>query len=68
MFPTEEEFKDYLGMANNVEQSTGIEFEEEQSEGYRERTIKNASADATIAFAIDFTTAGEKLTKGAVEE
>lgn len=44
-----------------------IQFEEEQSSGYRERTIKNASADATIALASDFTTAGEKLTKNSVE-
>lgn len=43
-----------------------IMFEEEQSSGYRERTIKNASADATIAIAVDFNTAGEKLTKSSV--
>lgn len=43
-----------------------IEFEEEQSKGYRERTIKNASADVTIAIAVDFNTAGEKLTKSSV--
>jgi len=43
-----------------------IIFEEEQSSGYRERTIKNASADATIAIAVDFTTAGERLTKSSV--
>ena len=43
-----------------------ITFEEEQSSGYRERTMKNASADATIAIAIDFSTAGEILTKKSV--
>ena len=37
------------------------------SSGYRERTIENASAEhLTLAFAIDFTTAGEKLTRSAV--
>lgn len=41
-------------------------FEEEQSSGYRNRTIKNASADATIAIAVDFNTAGERLTKSSV--
>jgi predicted kinase len=43
-----------------------IEFKEEQTSGYRNRTIKNASADATIAMAIDFNSAGEKLTKSSV--
>lgn len=42
------------------------DFEEEQSTGYRERTIKNASADATIALAIDFKSRGEILTKNSV--
>ena len=31
-----------------------ISFEEEEKEGYRARTIKNASADATIALATNF--------------
>lgn len=43
-----------------------IKFEEDQYYGYKERTIKNASADVTIAIAIDFNTAGERLTKNAV--
>jgi len=43
-----------------------IDFQEEPTTGYRERTIKNASADATIAIAVDFTSAGEKLTKSSV--
>ena len=43
-----------------------IVFEEDQSYGYRERTIKNASADATIAIAVDFKSAGERLTKSSV--
>jgi predicted kinase len=43
-----------------------IRFTEETSSGYRERTIKNASADATIALATDFNTGGEKLTKSSV--
>ena len=41
-------------------------FKEESSNGYRERTIKNAKADATIALATDFTSAGERLTRKAV--
>ena len=44
-----------------------ITFQEDQSFGYRERTLKNASADATIAFAFDFDSAGERLTKSSVE-
>jgi hypothetical protein len=44
-----------------------IVFQEDSSSGYRERTIANASADATIAIALDFKTAGEKLTKEAVK-
>lgn len=45
---------------------SNIDFQEEQSSGYRNRTIKNASADATIAIAVDFNSAGEKLTKSSV--
>lgn len=45
-----------------------IVFEQDNSDGYRERTIVNASADATIAIAIDFNSAGEKLTKQAVKD
>ena len=47
----------------NIEE---IDFQEEQTSGYRERTIKNASADATIAIASDFNSAGERLTKTSV--
>lgn len=43
-----------------------INFQEEPTSGYRTRTIKNASADATIALAYDFNSAGEKLTKSSV--
>ena len=50
----------------NVNIKDKIEFKEEQTSGYRNRTIKNASADATIAMAIDFNSAGEKLTKSSV--
>lgn len=41
-------------------------FEEDKSYGYRNRTYINAKADATIAIAINFNTAGEKCTKNAV--
>lgn len=44
-----------------------IQFEEDQTAGYAARTRKNASADATIAIAVDFTSAGEKLTKASVK-
>jgi hypothetical protein len=47
--------------------SSNIILEEDQSTGYKERTVKNASADATIALAVDFSSAGEKLTKSSVE-
>lgn len=43
-----------------------IDFQEEPTSGYKNRTIKNASADATIALAYDFNSAGEKLTKSSV--
>lgn len=43
-----------------------INFQEEPTSGYRNRTIKNASADATIALAVDFNSAGERLTKSSV--
>lgn len=45
--------------------SSGIIFQQDIG-GYKERTIKNASADATIAIAVDFNSAGEKLTKNSV--
>lgn len=43
-------------------ETKGIDFTESTG-GYAERTRKNASADATIALATDFNTAGERLTK-----
>lgn len=49
-------------------QLSKIEFIEDTSSGYASRTYKNASADVTIAFAVDFTTGGEKLTKECVEK
>jgi hypothetical protein len=51
-----------------AKQQSMVDFEEEQSHGYKIRTIKNASADATIAFAVDFSTGGEVLTKTSVIE
>ena len=45
---------------------TKINFQEEPTTGYRQRTINNAKADATIAIAVDFNSAGEKLTKTSV--
>lgn len=43
-----------------------ITYKEHRSEKYPPRTWENASADATIAFAFDFNTAGERLTQDAV--
>ena len=46
-----------------------IEITTSSKTGYRDRTIENAAAaELTLAFAIDFTTAGEKLTRNAVSE
>lgn len=43
-----------------------IHFLEDTSEGYGHRTYINAaSADVTLAFAVDFSTAGEQCTKNA---
>lgn len=39
-----------------------LQFEECKVKGYPPRTRKNASADVTLAFAVNFTTPGEKLT------
>ncbi len=47
--------------------NSGIIFNQSSSENYNERTNINANADVTIAFAMDFTTAGEKVTKKYVE-
>lgn len=61
---TVEEIQPEVQEIKNVKNS--IVFEEEKTEGYKARTIKNASADITIAIAKDFNTAGEKLTKNSV--
>ena len=67
---TKDEWKsvrfEVLDTNNNNIVNNNITFEEEQSSGYAERTRKNASADATIAIAVDFNSAGEKLTKTSV--
>lgn len=39
-----------------------LQFKECQIKGYRQRTSENASADVTLAFAVDFLTPGERLT------
>lgn len=54
--------------SSTLAKNNEINFTEDQSAGniYRERTIKNASADATIALATDFNSAGERLTKSSV--
>lgn len=45
---------------------SAIVFREYAQRGYRGRTIENARADVTLAFAHDFHTAGENLTRSAV--
>lgn len=71
--PIKQDAYQFQEIAENIEQldevtqnDINIDFQEEPSSGYRERTIKNASADATIALATDFSSAGEKLTKSSV--
>lgn len=46
-----------------------LEFIEDSHSGYSHRTFENARlSDATIAFALDFETSGEKMTKEAAEK
>jgi hypothetical protein len=59
--------EDFDSFTDMEDQLSSIDFKEEPTTGYRTRTIKNASADATIAIAVDFNSAGEKLTKSSVE-
>lgn len=51
---------------NTINVYPPIQFLNSSKQGYVDRTIKNASADATIAVASNFNTAGEKLTKNSV--
>jgi hypothetical protein len=52
------------GLAPRQIRKYGILFENTESDGYTERTKRNADeTDATLAFAYDFSTAGEVLTK-----
>lgn len=44
-----------------------ITFKEHKTAGYPGRTIENAQADVTLAYAFNFLTSGEKLTRNAVE-
>ena len=68
-FNTVENDTDADTIKQQAEVSKGLiepEFEEDQNSGYKQRTIKNASADVTLAIAVDFSTAGERLTKNSV--
>lgn len=49
-------------------QQDKIVFQEAHAPGYKLRTLVNASAHVTIAFAIDFKTGGEVLTKKCVND
>ena len=51
-----------------MKEQYATEFEEHPYTGYRGRTLRNASADVTFAFAAEFSTAGEKLTRRSVLE
>lgn len=63
---TQSTLEDIERSSNNY---SNIIFTQSSSIGYRQRTIENAqSADMTIAFAVDFNTAGERLTKNATEQ
>jgi len=68
IFPLEDEDEDGSVVSGEERPSakSPIVFKEEPTSGYKNRTIKNASADATIAIAVDFTSAGERLTKSSV--
>jgi hypothetical protein len=63
---TRDELLEDYSQTTGLPMGTTINFQEEPTSGYRNRTIKNASADATIAIAYDFNSAGEKLTKSSV--
>ena len=52
-------------LAGKTNDSSNINFLEEQSTGYKNRTLKNASADATIDFGLN--QLGEPWTKKAVD-
>ncbi len=54
--------------SNNNAPAGTPQFTEDQSPGYAQRTKANASADATIAIAVNFQSAGERLTKRSVLE
>jgi hypothetical protein len=49
-------------------QQDTIIFQQANAPGYKLRTLVNAGADATIAFAVDFKTGGEVLTKKCVHD
>ncbi|MCC5611795.1 putative molybdenum carrier protein [Nostoc sp. CHAB 5834] len=55
---------DLFNEAPAVPAKPPLTLQQHESSGYQKRTAENArGADVTVAFAADFTTAGEKLTK-----
>ena len=71
----ESDFVDEIDLENPEESAklekifqSMIKFEEHSKSDYPSRTRENAGADATIAIAMDFNTAGERLTKKSVLE
>lgn len=55
-------------IAKGAPSITPIKFIEDQSGGYKSRTMRNASADVTIAIAMKFDSSGEICTKNCVKE
>lgn len=64
---------EYIGtdnwvVAKGVPSCTPIKFFEDSSSGYKSRTMRNASADVTIAIAMNFKSSGEICTHNCVKE
>lgn len=57
-----------LSMIQPTAVQQSIQFKEHPLADYPSRTRENASADVTIALAVDFNSAGEKLTKNSVTQ
>ena len=54
---------DIFGESKPEEALPPLSLCEDPSSEYKPRTVKNAKADVTVAFAIDFESAGERLTR-----
>jgi hypothetical protein len=56
---------DMFGIEEPEEALPALTLLEHSSSEYKPRTLENARADVTVAFAVDFETAGERLTRKA---